>query len=250
MAGRVAPGDPRRDPAALACAEERLASGSWAQGYAELVRAAGQARSIGRGADVAAPTPPSIVDPGSGSGWAEGVGLVRGARGAGPARAFLRFLDERVGTGPPPAPEEPLAAALLADLLGATLVDAQDELRAAWAALIRSGRFEAWEERLTEAPPWPPASVTKLLGAEETAAWAETLAEQVAPHVQERAWLVIAWERPPRPLDGRLLDELARAAGGRLAREPRFRAWLRAEWTEWARQRSRWILRAAGEGGP
>jgi hypothetical protein len=265
MAGRVAFDDPRIDLIALEWAKARLGSGAWAQGYAELVRTAGNARAIGhsggaalarlqRGEGVLVPVAQHQVTDRSdvrfvrmdeAPKWAEGVGLVRGARNAGPARAFLRFLDERVGTGPPSSAGDPMADALLADLLGATLVDAQDELRTAWAALVRAGRPARWEESLTLAPPWPPASVARLLGAAETAPWTDTLAEQVAPNVEGRGWLVISWERPQRPIDGPFLAELARAAGGRLAREPRFRAWLRAEWTAWARQRYRGIAREA-----
>ena len=52
---------------------------------------------------------------------------------------------------------------MVADLLGATLVDAQDELWAAWASLERAGYPEPALEWLTEPPPWPPASVAKYL---------------------------------------------------------------------------------------
>jgi hypothetical protein len=76
----------------------------------------------------------------------------------------------------------------------------------------------------------------------------ETLAAQVAPDADVRAWLLRSWLAPGRPVDGRLLDELASAEGGRLVREPRFRAWLRAEWTAWARQRYRRIARVAALG--
>ena len=61
-----------------------------------------------------------------------------------------------------------------------------------------------------------------------------------------RSWLLESWEQPSRPIDGALLGELAHAVGGRLAREPRFRAWLQAEWTAWARQRYRRVARVAG----
>jgi hypothetical protein len=270
MADRVALDDPRGAPIALEWAKARLGSGSWARGYAELVRAAGNARPIGRvggaalarlerGEDVLVPVSLGQEAHRSGvvtvrsdeaPGWVEGVGVVRGARDPGRARAFLRFLAGRAGAGPPPAPGNPPADALLSDLLGATLVDAQDELRTAWAALVRAGRPAGWEALMTVAPPWPPASVTTMQGAPETAPWVDTLAEQVAPHVDGRGWLMISWERPRRPIDGRFLDELAGVAGGRLAREPRFRAWLRGEWTAWARQRYRWIARQVGRRAP
>jgi hypothetical protein len=140
---------------------------------------------------------------------------------------------------------------LLCDLLGATLIDEQDELRPAWEALLKAGRPGDWEARLTVAPPWPPASVTRLVRrhaaeGEDPAPWVETLANQVAADTMARAWLLTTWGRDPRPIDGRFLDELARAADGRLVADPRFRAWLRAEWTAWAGQRYRWVARHAG----
>jgi hypothetical protein len=104
---------------------------------------------------------------------------------------------------------------------------------------------------MTEPPPWPPASVQKMLQREdEGAALLETLSREVAPAADLRAWLVRSWLAPPRQVDGRLLLELARAEEGRLAREPRFRAWLRAEWTAWARQRYRRVARLAEQAVP
>jgi hypothetical protein len=79
------------------------------------------------------------------------------------ARVFLRFLAERLGTKPDPESEviNPDVSDLVADLLGATLVDAQDELKAAWAVLDREdvkapASALSW---MSEPPPWPPASV-------------------------------------------------------------------------------------------
>jgi hypothetical protein len=43
-----------------------------------------------------------------------------------------------------------------------------------------------------------------------------------------------------------LMAEMAAAVDGRLAREPRFRAWLRSEWTAWHRQLYRRVARVAG----
>ena len=80
----------------------------------------------------------------------------------------MRFLIE---TKAPPGGGEPApmaasledASPLVADLLGATLVDAQDELWTAWRLSKRFDREQAiaW---LAEPPPWPPASVAKYLG--------------------------------------------------------------------------------------
>ena len=51
-----------------------------------------------------------------------------------PPGAFLQFLASRplIAGGPSGRPVEPDVTDLLADLLGATLVDARDELLAAW----------------------------------------------------------------------------------------------------------------------
>ena len=162
-------------------------------------------------------------------------------------------LVRSVSEGRPLAPEDPLPRSefapgddLLADLLGATLIDARDELKAAHEALERAGRPEKAERWMTEPPPWPPASVAKILGRESNAMpLVETLAAQLAPEADARAWLLRSWIAPTRPVDAALLDEIARAADGRLLREPRFRAWLRGEWTAWARQRYRRVARTA-----
>ena len=73
----------------------------------------------------------------------------------------------------------------------------------------------------------------------------QTLAREIAPEPAVRAWLVRSWLAPSRLTDDTLLIELAGASDGRLCREPRFRDWLRAEWTAWARQRYRRVLRTA-----
>jgi hypothetical protein len=46
-------------------------------------------------------------------------------------------------------------------------------------------------------------------------------------------------------VDETLLAEMAHAADGRLIHEPRFRSWLRAEWTASARQRYRRVAKLA-----
>ena len=180
---------------------------------------------------------------------------MRGNWHAPQARAFLRFLADHHGATPGrETPDlDPEVSDLLADLLGATLVDAQEELLVAGSNVARAGdpasaQAQAW---LTEPPPWPPASVEKLQtrGGDIALAMVQDLAGQIAPDPEPRFWLVQSWLRPARPIDHSMLTELARAAGGRLVREPRFRAWLRGEWTAWARQRYRRVARlAAGEG--
>ncbi len=149
----------------------------------------------------------------------------------------MRFLDDR---GQAEAPAPPLALSvpdderslvaddLLADLLGATLVDAQDELRVAWTRLETSGHPARAERWMVEPPPWPPASVALLTArGPEGLALLETLLAQVAPDIESRDWLRRSWLDRSRHVEGKLLDDLAGAAGGRLAGSPTFRAWLR-----------------------
>lgn len=264
--------DPRHDPIALAWAKGRLHQKSWAEGYAELVREAGGPRRIGRqpgsalaaverGEATATPAPAasvegrakalsfvSVVDPPE---WAEGVAILQSGPRKDMSEAFLRFLADRGQAEIPSAQESEEAEAdadadaLLADLLGATLVDAQDELWEAWSALGPPGhrvRLEMW---MTEPPPWPPASIAKLMDRDGSGDLVRTLADELAPDADVRNWLLRGWLGPTRLIDGAWLEEASKAAEGRLLREPRFRAWLRAEWTAWARQRYRRVARQA-----
>jgi len=217
------------DPTPAGARMQRSAGVTWAEGYAALVR---QATAQSRTRPV------------------EGVAIAPSARSPRVARDFIGAI----GGDSPPA--DRVGDDLLTDLLGATLVDARPELIAAIAAVERAGvaaRDSA--AKLTEAPPWPPASVAELVRkrrarGDDPAPWVETLARQMVPDFEARAWLLASWDRPERPIDGELLAELARAAGGDLAREPRFRAWLRGEWREWARQRYRRVARRALGGWP
>ena len=209
--------DPRNDPVTLAWAISKLAPGRWRQGYSELVEAAARAPRIA---------------------W----------HGEGRPRAG----DRAVGDGARGSVSEKGVDALVADLLGATLVDAQDDLWTAWRTLERAGFQESAHKRLTEPPPWPPASIEKYLKREGESSMSliETLAAELAPTPSVRAWLVRSWLSPPRSVDESLLNELAQADGGRLCAEPRLRAWLRAEWTASARQRYRRITRLAASSQP
>jgi hypothetical protein len=179
------------------------------------------------------------------------VAVARDAYNPALAQEFVRFLEGRGDARSPAASESAQgedadAVALLADLLGATLVDAQDELVAAWATLDRAGHPDRAERWVTEPPPWPPASVDGLLKKGEAGgALLETLTAQITPEADLRNWLLRSWLAPARRVDGALLAELAGALGGRIVREPRLRAWLRGEWTAWARQRYRRVARLA-----
>lgn len=259
LAGLIALDDPRRDPTTFALATARLSDGAWADGYEDLVRAAGQAAPMGRtpgsaealvrrgGASIAPVTldPPRpefrlrVQEvPGH---LTVRAGVARDAPGRDAARSFLRFLDDRYGLTPEP-PRSAARSRLLARLLGATLVDAQDELAGAVEALGRnpSARLATF---LVEAPPWPPASVQELARSDPSGALAAALAEQLASGLDAQTWLLQSWSRSPRPIDGRLLDELAEVADGKLAAEPRFVDWLATEWTTWASQRYRRVGR-------
>lgn len=165
----------------------------------------------------------------------EGVGLVAGSRRAEQARALLAVLVEATPTLS--------TASLQLELLDSTLGVARPELRAARASLARKGdpaQPLAW---MTEPPPWPPASITRMRTRPDGPALIALLAEQVAPDRSARDWLLRAFDRVPKPLDVEMLGELDEVARGKLASDPRFRAWLRSEWTAWARQRYRRVVR-------
>ncbi|WP_165064204.1 hypothetical protein [Paludisphaera rhizosphaerae] len=259
---RLALADPREDAEALAWCLGRTDAEGWSRGYAGLLDLYGSTSS-----DVGWRSGSARADLESGRAdrtvgvlenspfhYEEGAGVPRGARRSKAARAFLRFLVERQGARMGPELEGPNAAgatadveSLAADLLGATLVDAREELATAVAAVRKAGSPVWALERLTQPPPWPPASIEKLLerGGERGLALVETLMNQVAPDPGLRDWLARNWLKPRRDLDREVFAEIAGVDGGRLAREPRFRAWLRAEWTQWARQRYRWVARLA-----
>jgi hypothetical protein len=256
--------DPRRDRAALFWAKNELFAAGWREGYARLVQSAAKRDRVGPSYGHQPVSERARAEPSSGDGdggkpadqpgEVEGVAIVAGAGGEPLAQGFLRFLVETLGAKAPARggdgarrDDSELLNSLIADLLGSTLVDAQDELWAAGRALDELADPQQAIEWLTEPPPWPPASVAKYLGREGERAMAliETLAALIAPEAPERAWLVRSWLAPARPVDRALLSELTEAAGGRLCREARFRDWLREEWTAWARQRYRRVARWA-----
>jgi hypothetical protein len=251
---RTAFDDPRNDPILLAWEQAELAQGDFREGYAHLVRTAGSASVVVErgGPDATAAVVATDREVAS-IPWTEGVAIVAAGRHREQAASFLTFLSETGRGGPIPTRAEPATAAdaeIAAELLGATLVDARDELRAAWDAVERAGSPPIQLRWMTEPPPWPPASIVKILGGqgEQAMAMVETLAGQLAPEPSARAWLISSWLSPPRLIDGAVLGELAHAADGRLFREPRFREWLRAEWTAWARQRYRRVQRIVESG--
>jgi hypothetical protein len=257
FAGLFTLDDPRRDGVSLALAQGLLASRPWAEGYSNLVRIAANAGPIGRGNSAAARVDRGEAAVAPGVAGAGSAGFVRVGPGPGAQAAVVpgsphgdparRFLDALTIEAPPGEEEPSRSTPLLADLLGATLVEAHDELLTASSALAgREGpEMDRLRSLLVEAPPWPPASIQELRRDDPTGALVEALAEQVAPGLEARYWLLQEWESSPRPLEEATLEAIAAAADGRLLREPRFRAWLRADWAAWARQRYRRVARQA-----
>ena len=267
LAQFIALGDPRTDPATLALAREHLQTQpTWAGAYADLIRAGALARPIRRsnnsalaaldqGAVALAPAvsdqlPANLRVDFQSEGLASpaGIALISGCPRPDEARGFLRFLLEAGLASEPDSSslsvdENPL----LATLLGSTLVDAQQELVHASRVLEQSPHPARLEQFLTEPPPWPPASISRLSRQEGNAGerLKDQLAAQIAPDLDTRYWLLESWNETIAPFDGEALDRLCRAVDGKLAAEPRFRAWLQAEWTSWARQRYRRVARQA-----
>ena len=125
--------DPRTVPASLEFALNQLGFGRWSLGYAELVRMAGGQGGAPAGGGSSGP-----------AGVPECASVLRASNTETGASWFLRFISETRGAGmwTPSGGGgptfNPLVESLIADLLGAALVDARDELEAAWSA--RRGR--------------------------------------------------------------------------------------------------------------
>jgi hypothetical protein len=281
---RLVMADPGRDATARAAALDVLGAGAWAEGYASLVRAAGQARAVAETASAALARAvdsagvaalvglPAALAAGL-EFWPlrdqpvaiEGVAVLRSARDPARARAFVEAVAARVpsdsphGPGartPRAIPDDPRFETLVGDLLGAVLREAHPELRQASRVLRRPdlaerpGRAKA-ERDLVEPPPWPPASIDMLRRRPDGDGLIAALARQMVPAAGDRVALVRLLEPGNRRIDAAVLQELAAAAEGRLVAEPRVRAWLRAEWATWARQRYRRAARlATGEFRP
>ena len=138
------PGDPRSSPLALARVKAGFAASSW---HAEYASFAYPTLRLSHGH--------------AGGGLEEGTAVVRGARNPEAAWAFMGLFDD-----PEPAPsrdEPPGSDQLLADLLGAAFVDAREEQVAAMRAVERAGLPLRWLDWMTQAPPWPPASITRMI---------------------------------------------------------------------------------------
>ncbi len=228
--------DPRDDPATFAEAKSVLEAEGWSKGYETLVR-----RPVELMPKAATPRPASKVP-------LEAVAVSKTGRHPDQARRFLTALTSQgwIAPAPPDADLDARTDDLLADLLGAALVDARNERRDALIALEVHDHPKPAESAIGEAPPWPPASAAKLRADPTRAGLLDSLSAQIAPDPESLDWLRASWQRPKRAVDLPFLREIGRASGGRLAREPRFRAWLRGEWTAWTQQLYRRVARLAG----
>lgn len=223
--------DPSDDAPSLALAAGCLRELGWDLGFATLFRLYRSAlivrgdptRAVERGRARTAIVPggpsrtllPAIF-------LEEGAALTRSPKHEEGARAFLAFLRERRPDAEREAvPIGPVPPDLLADFLSATLVLDHPQ---AWSGDMSS----------VPAPPWPPASIKALHAREDGEELVQLLTEELVPDAQARAWLTASWEWPG-VVDESVLAGIALAADGRLLREPRFRSWLRAEWTAWSR---------------
>lgn len=233
--------DPRVDPSARRSMTGWLGGPDWAARYGQLVAAVGAAEIGEAGAAES-----GEVARGS---WVlvEGGAVPRGSRDRDRAAALLAVLadgEREVATDAPV-----LVGELTAELLGATLVDAREDLKEAAQSIADAGRPRLAVERLAEPPPWPPASILQLRDDPSRAEDLDALADELTTGLACRAWLRTSFDRPRTVIDGSILAELAAVDDGRLARSPHFRAWLRAEWAAWAGQWYRWVGRRAADRG-
>ena len=229
-------GDPRDDPATFAEAKAVLDAEGWAKGYATLARRPVNLASRANPARRIAKASP------------EAVALVKTGRHADQARRFLSALTSQgwITSAPVEAEVDARSDDLLADLLGAVLVDARNERRDAQVALAERDQPPFVDRAMGESPPWPPASVAKLWASPTGGPLLDSLAQQIAADPETLEWLKASWQGPKRSIDFAFLREISQASGGRLVREPRFRAWLRGEWTAWTQQLYRRVARLAG----
>jgi hypothetical protein len=228
-------GDPRRDPVARNTLRALLAGTPWPRAYARAMTH--PLESIARSADSSSdPIPARLAfDP---------AAIPARAPRAAAARAWLDRLDPL-----PLDPDLQDAAQLepwMIELAAATIAEPQADRQAVLARLAElPPRAQAL---LVEPPPWPPASLVRWRrrmddGDAQVNAWFQNLARELAPIHSERAALSQSWLDPPRPIGPDRIRELIAPPAPDFLQNPRVRAWLHAEWSAWARQRYRRILR-------
>lgn len=234
--GRLALADPRTHAPALALAAGCLDEYGWERGFAVLARLHDNAVAVVRGdpaAVVGRGRAQAAIVPGGMDGplalpiaYRECASLARDPAHPEVARSFLGFLKERLpGPADLPAPPASGPVRLLADFLGATLVD-------------RHGDGHLADGGGLSLPPWPPESLAALRDRDESGDLVRVLAEQIVADAEARAWLQASWDELGT-FDGERWRALAQRGRGTLPREPRLRAWLIADWDEWSRTRRR-----------
>ena len=228
------------DPLNFASMSQILADEGWDVGYDRIIRQALAGRLR-----VAQPDQPKKDKPAPSPVW---VAVVAGSKQETAATQLIKQLGGTAAqaTLDISSRDQVAVESLLLDILTASTISASRELRDAGLALDDNRHPARAEGSLSERPPWPPASVVRIKGQPGGDALLETLLEQVTPEGPGRDWLRESWSRPKRQIDSKILLEIARADDGRLVREPRFRSWLRGEWTAWTRQLYRRVARLAG----
>lgn len=234
-------GDPRIDPLLAGWALRELGeAGGWGERFPQL------ALRVASAPEALEPARLEAAE-GVAADWIDGASATAWARQPGEARRFVEAVGDGTSGGFDPA--EGRTALIAADLLGALLTDAGDELREAWPRLARELGEEEAAKRLGGLPTWPPESVRAVARAhpDDAESWLGTLAESMTDDDPAATWLISQWMGNPRPVDLAVVREIAGAVGGRLVAEPRFRSWLRGEWAAWARMRYRLGSSVPGE---
>jgi hypothetical protein len=228
----ILPGDPRIDPVARDQVARQLARAEGRDAELSLLELG--ASFIPGSAD----SPPDDPE-------ARGFSVASIAASSHPgAQALLDRLRRGLLTEPLPIQTPLPVRTLVAELIGATIIDAGPELNRALQAIEQSPNPPLGRAVLAEPPPWPPDSIQRLTTNDPSSqSMLKTLAEALADDPESRAWLLESWRTPPRPVDRALLDALATANDGRLLQSSRVLPWLRAEWTAWARPRFNQLAR-------
>lgn len=182
------------------------------------------------------------IEPGEPTHWPEGFTLFeQTAPNDDTRQKLIDFMTQTNKLKPNIATSAAPLSDFAIDLAWVLLERCRDELKAAWRVIEASTgeQRQKTERYLAERPPWPPASVQDLArrrGFEYVVA----LVEQIAADGDERDWLIHEFQQPAGFVEP---DRMEKALDGRLKSSVRFRAWLRAEWQAWVRQRCRRVQR-------
>lgn len=182
------------------------------------------------------------IEPGEPTHWPESCTLFeQTSPGDDAHQKLIDFLTQTDKIKPKIATSAFIVSDFAIDLSWVLLERCREELKAAWKVIEASSgeQRQKTEHYIAERPPWPPASVQDLArrrGFEYVVA----LVEQIAANGDERDWLIHEFQQPAGFVEP---DRLEKALDGRLKSSVRFRAWLRAEWQAWVRQRCRRVQR-------